>query len=112
MSKVSSVLVCLVVIMGGWPLIEENVVENNPSSEGTEGIMDPVPQNDVGSSLSSGGSGGSGGLADSPWPMFRQNLNHTGQSPYDTSSNNGMLKWSFITGGPIVSSPVIDTEGT
>ncbi len=21
-------------------------------------------------------------LADSAWPMFRQNLNHTGQSPY------------------------------
>jgi hypothetical protein len=43
-------------------------------------------------------SGGSGGLADSPWPMFRQNLNHTGLSPYDTSANPGKLKWKFTTG--------------
>ena len=38
-----------------------------------------------------------GGLANSPWPMFRGNLNHTGLSPYDTSTNLGKLKWSFMT---------------
>jgi outer membrane protein assembly factor BamB len=53
-----------------------------------------------------------GGLADSPWPMFRGNLNHTGLSPYDTSSNNGQLKWSFETGGAILSSPSIASDGT
>jgi outer membrane protein assembly factor BamB len=53
----------------------------------------------------------SGGLADSPWPMFRQNLNHTGVSPYDTSTNPGKLKWSFSTYGHIRSSPAIDSNG-
>jgi outer membrane protein assembly factor BamB len=57
-------------------------------------------------------SGGSGGLADSPWPMFRQNLNHTGVSPYDTSSNPGLLKWSFTTGSGVFSSPAIGSDGT
>jgi outer membrane protein assembly factor BamB len=55
---------------------------------------------------------GTGGLADSPWPMFRQNLNHTGLSPYDTSSNPGKLKWSFTTVGEVRSSPAIDYDGT
>ena len=32
-------------------------------------------------------------LADSPWPMFRGNAQHTGLSPYDTSNNLGELKW-------------------
>jgi len=51
------------------------------------------------------------GLADSPWPMFRQNLNHTGQSPYDTSGNDGKLLWSFLTEGIVSSSPTIDADG-
>jgi outer membrane protein assembly factor BamB len=57
-------------------------------------------------------SGGSGGLADSPWPMFRQNLRRTGLSPYDTSGNNGKLNWSFTTGANVESSPTIDSDGT
>jgi outer membrane protein assembly factor BamB len=52
------------------------------------------------------------GLADSPWPMFRQNLNHTGLSPYDTSSNHGKEKWNFTTGSSIYSSPAIGNDGT
>jgi outer membrane protein assembly factor BamB len=51
-------------------------------------------------------------LANSPWPMFRQNLNHTGLSPYDTSGNTGKLKWSFYTGFPMHSSPGIGSDGT
>jgi outer membrane protein assembly factor BamB len=48
-----------------------------------------------------------------PWPMFRQNLNHTGFSPYDASSNPGKLKWSFTTGNGIMySSPAIGINGT
>jgi outer membrane protein assembly factor BamB/PKD repeat protein len=44
--------------------------------------------------------------------MFRQNLQHTGQSPYDTSGNDGKLKWSFGTGDRIVSSAAIGSDGT
>jgi outer membrane protein assembly factor BamB len=54
---------------------------------------------------------GTGGLADTPWPMFRQNPRHTGQSPYDTSGSNGKLKWNFQTGDIILSSPAIDSDG-
>jgi outer membrane protein assembly factor BamB len=51
-------------------------------------------------------------IADSPWPMFRQNLNHTGLSPYDTSGNPGKLRWSFTAGGDVRSSPAIGSDGT
>jgi outer membrane protein assembly factor BamB len=51
-------------------------------------------------------------LANSPWPMFRGNLRHTGLSPYDTSTNPGKLKWKFETGGFVVSSPAIGSDGT
>ncbi len=47
-----------------------------------------------------------------PWPMFRQNTNHTGLSPYDTSGNNGELEWSFQTGHIIESSPAVGFDGT
>jgi len=56
--------------------------------------------------------GGTGGLADSPWPMFRQNLNHTGVSPCNTSRNLGNLRWSFETGHHVISSPAINFDGT
>ncbi len=55
---------------------------------------------------------GAGGLANSPWPMFRQNLNHTGLSLYNTSTNPGKLKWSFTTGDQVRSSPAIGSDGT
>jgi outer membrane protein assembly factor BamB len=66
----------------------------------------PFLQNVESASLSAGG------LADSPWPMFRQNLNHTGLSPFDTSENLGIERWNFTTGGNIYSSPTIDSDGT
>jgi len=50
-------------------------------------------------------------LAGSPWPMFRGNPKHTGLSSYDTSGNNGDLRWKFKTGQG-TSSPVIGTDGT
>jgi outer membrane protein assembly factor BamB len=34
-------------------------------------------------------------LAASPWPAFRHDSQHTGQSQSDTSSNNGVQKWVF-----------------
>jgi outer membrane protein assembly factor BamB len=52
------------------------------------------------------------GLADSPWPMFQGNLNHTGQSFYNTSTNPGKMRWSFNTGGYVFSSPAIGLDGS
>ncbi len=49
-------------------------------------------------------------LADSPWPMFGQNLQHTGRSPY-TGPEIPELKWSFLTGSH-VGSPAIGSDGT
>src|SRR3989339_325917 len=50
-------------------------------------------------------------LADSAWPMFGQNPQHTGRgtSVYSASSN---LKWKFLTGAEIYSSPAIGIDGT
>jgi len=52
------------------------------------------------------------------WPMFHYNAQHTGQCPYDTSRNNGTLKWKFeiVEVEPversIYSSPTISADGT
>jgi outer membrane protein assembly factor BamB/flagellar basal body-associated protein FliL len=51
-------------------------------------------------------------LVESPWPMYRQNLNHTGLSLYNTSANNGKMLWNFTTNGDVRSSPVIGPDGT
>ncbi len=51
------------------------------------------------------------GLADSPWPMFRQNSLHSGRSLY-TGPEMPQLKWSFTTGGVVRSSPAIGADGT
>jgi outer membrane protein assembly factor BamB len=51
-------------------------------------------------------------LADSPWPMFRRDSQHTGISPYSTSNNNGATKWTFATGGAIEGSPAVGADGT
>ncbi len=51
-------------------------------------------------------------LADSPWPMYGQNLQHTGRgtSLYSASST---VKWRYQTGGNSVeSSPAIGSDGT
>jgi len=58
------------------------------------------------------GTGRSAGLADSPWPMFGGNAQHTGLSPYDTSGNNGGLLWRYKTDAPLMSSPAIGPDGT
>jgi uncharacterized repeat protein (TIGR02543 family) len=49
--------------------------------------------------------------ADSPWPMFRQNAQRTGRSPY-SGPEVPKLKWSFTTGDEIFSSPAIGADGT
>src|SRR5947208_16387875 len=51
------------------------------------------------------------GLANTPWPMFRHDLLHTGRSPY-LGAQTFHLKWSFDTGGEgIDSTPAIDANG-
>ncbi|MCI4463180.1 MAG: PQQ-binding-like beta-propeller repeat protein, partial [Caldisericum sp.] len=44
--------------------------------------------------------------------MYGYNAQHTSQCPYDTSKNNGTLKWKFKTGSQIESSPAIAEDGT
>jgi len=55
------------------------------------------------------------GLANTPWPMFRHDLLHTGRSQY-LGAQTFHLKWSFDTGlsnglGIDSSSPAIDSNG-
>ncbi len=50
-------------------------------------------------------------LGNTPWPMFRHDLLHTGRSP-NLGAQSFALKWSFDTGGDgIDSSPAIDANG-
>ena len=49
--------------------------------------------------------------ADGPWPMFGQNPQRSGRSPY-TGPERPKLKWSFTTGTYISSSPAIGADGT
>ena len=49
--------------------------------------------------------------ADSPWPMFCQNPQRTGRSPY-SGPEVPTLKWSFTTGDMVWSSPAIGADGT
>ena len=52
-----------------------------------------------------------GQLADSPWPAFLHDAQHTSRSPY-VGSQEGKLQWRFKTIGDISSSPAIGAEGT
>jgi outer membrane protein assembly factor BamB len=49
--------------------------------------------------------------AASAWPMFGQNPQRTGRSPY-SGPEVPKLKWSFTTGSRIYSSPAIGADGT
>ena len=53
------------------------------------------------------------GLAESPWPMFQHDAQHTGRSPFVGPETN-VLKWSFATGGAFgnLSSTAIGLDGT
>jgi len=44
------------------------------------------------------------------WPMFHNNLQHTGRSIY-TGPQQGSVLWTYDTGGEVNSSPVIDKNG-
>jgi outer membrane protein assembly factor BamB len=48
----------------------------------------------------------------SAWPMFHGSAQHGGQSPYDTSSNDGTIIWTFETEDGIEAGPIIGADGT
>jgi outer membrane protein assembly factor BamB len=48
---------------------------------------------------------------ESPWPMFRHDLSHTGRSSY-TGPADSTLHWVFHANGRIASSPAIGYDGT
>ncbi len=48
----------------------------------------------------------------SPWPMFRGNVQRTGLSPFDTSTNTGKLKWKYKLDELFFSSIAIGADGT
>jgi len=49
-------------------------------------------------------------LANSPWPMFHKNSQHTGLSPY-AGPSIPVLAWSYETRSMIISSPAIGLDG-
>ena len=52
------------------------------------------------------------GLMDSPWPMLRHDVHHTGRSPYGKDGCTALLKWKVKIGGGFLAHPVIDKNGT
>jgi outer membrane protein assembly factor BamB len=50
-------------------------------------------------------------VGDSPWPMFRHDLRHTGRSPY-TGPGSPAFQWSYQTDEGVASSPAIGADGT
>ena len=52
-------------------------------------------------------------LADSAWPMYRGNLQHTGRSPHGTVYVDGTVRWRHAPANNWTeSSPVIGPDGT
>jgi outer membrane protein assembly factor BamB len=47
------------------------------------------------------------------WPAYEHDRSHSGRSQYNTSGNNGVIKWELPTGGDkIEDSPTISADGT
>ncbi|MCX8044046.1 MAG: PQQ-binding-like beta-propeller repeat protein, partial [Desulfobacterota bacterium] len=49
-------------------------------------------------------------LADAPWPKFHKDEKNSGFTS-NFGTQVGKLKWKFVTGGPVTSSPIIDNNG-
>lgn len=50
-------------------------------------------------------------LANSPWPMYLHDPQHTGRSQY-RGPQQGKVEWMFETGNSVYSSPAIASDGT
>ncbi len=74
------------------------------------GIVDVVVA--AGNGLSGTNVGGYtyGEVVSSPWPIFRGNAQHTGQSQY-LGAQTDSLRWRFQTGGRVDSSPAVAANG-
>jgi outer membrane protein assembly factor BamB len=46
------------------------------------------------------------------WSMFRHDALHTGRSTFDVRTDFDFLQWKVATGGSVVSSPAIASDGT
>ena len=51
------------------------------------------------------------GPGSTPWPLFRHDQPHTGRSDYAGTPGAG-VRWSYTTGGVIMSSPALGADGT
>ena len=91
-------LLCLI-FSGTGCIKDKNPVDGNGDNDQT--IPSTMPQTDI---LWPS-------LADSPWPMFLHDPQHTGRSSY-IGAQEGELEWSFPAGGEIFSSPAIGDDGT
>jgi outer membrane protein assembly factor BamB len=121
-SRKISCIICLLMFTSFFSaeVVKENSEQmvmredvRNDDQENNDELINDLTNGSIGKVYRTGlSSNGAGGLANSPWPMFRQNLNHNGFSPYDTSSNTGKLKWNFTTNDSIWSSPIIGPDGT
>jgi outer membrane protein assembly factor BamB len=59
-----------------------------------------------------GGSSSSSPSPSAAWPMFHQNLQHTGLSPFSTANDTGVQKWAFAATDAVSSSPAVGADGT
>jgi outer membrane protein assembly factor BamB len=51
------------------------------------------------------------GVAQTPWPKFRHDLQQTGRSPFGTNAGAGLRRWSFSTGASVRSSAAVGDNG-
>ena len=51
------------------------------------------------------------GPMDSAWPMYGQDIRHTGRSIYNSSDNPGYVRWLFDTSAEARGGTIIDNEG-
>ena len=95
------VIVILAGLFGVVKLIKHKqisaILPKTPESQQSNSILPKTAESHQGSAI---------------WPMFHYNAQHTGRCSYDTSKNDGTLKWKFQTGSTIESSPAIASDGT
>ncbi len=92
----TSLLVMIIFGTIGSPILSQNNPSNNFINNNNDTFHDIKNQH----------------LADSPWPMFNQNQDHTSVSPYSTKGVDGTVEWRFGTNSYVYSSPAIGEDGT
>jgi outer membrane protein assembly factor BamB len=96
--------------VGGVPMFTgTTAVWDSPGIPGNCTVSLSVSVADGGTSISSTNMSIS---STSVWPTFQRDLQSTGQSPVDTSSTTGALKWLFTTSNSVNAPPVIGSDDT